>query len=221
MEKGSAGLLCTEKEGGSMRRKGELEARRLESRPMRLCLGEPRLWAMGVELVDKALRTDGTDGEAVRGSALFTGDATSENLDGLENPSEVFDFLVGELKKEGSTFSESSSSKMAGPRARLPVEAVGLGLRGEANLEFSSGVIAKHCAFSFWVSTVEVDCLPFCLFLELWRACSRGLPSSAKGWRVKKAIAKYSKGAKSVRRRNTGVATVKSNRTEYVGAGVG
>lgn len=203
MEKGSAGLLCTEKEGGSMRRKGELEARRLESRPMRLCLGEPRLWAMGVELVDKALRTDGTDGEAVRGSALFTGDATSENLDGLENPSEVFDFLVGELKKEGSTFSESSSSKMAGPRARLPVEAVGLGLRGEANLEFSSGVIA------------------FCLFLELWRACSRGLPSSAKGWRVKKAIAKYSKGAKSVRRRNTGVATVKSNRTEYVGAGVG
>lgn len=156
MEKGREGLLCAEKEGGSTRRKGELEARRLERTPMRLCFGDPRLWAIGVEAVvfgdERALRTDGMDGEAVRGSlADLSGDGMSENFDGLENPSVVFDFLVGELKMEGSTFSASlSSSKMAGPRLRFPVDAVGLGLSGDANLELESGVRAGEGTFSNW-----------------------------------------------------------------------
>lgn len=154
MEKGSAGLLCAEKEGGSMRRKGELEARRLERAPMRLCFGEPRLWLMGVEVVvfgeERALRTDGMEGEAVSGSLVLSGEGTMANFDGLENPSVVFGFLVGELTLEGSTFSASSSSKMAGPRLRFPVDAVGLGLSGEANGEIESGVKAGGHAFSGW-----------------------------------------------------------------------
>lgn len=140
---------------------------------------------------ERALRTDGTEGEAVRGSARFAGagDVTSENLEGFANPSEVFDFLVGEWKIEGSTFSESSSSKMAGPRARLPVDGAGVGFSGEANLEDSSGAIAGGDAFSLQTTTAEVDCLPFCLFFALWSVWRRGAPSSAKGWRVKKAMA--------------------------------
>lgn len=194
MEKGSAGVVWGENEGGSTRRKGEVEARRLESTPMRLCFGEPRLWAIGVEAAvfgdERALRMDGMAGEAVRGSALLTGagEVKSENLEGFENPSDIFDFLVGELKREGSTFSESSSSNIAGPRWRLPVDAAGLGLSGDANLEFNSGVRAGGDAFSLHRSTREVDCLPFCLFFALWRAWRRGVPSSAKGWRVKKAM---------------------------------
>ena len=114
MENGNAGLLCAEKEGGATRRKGEVEARRFERTPTRLCLGDPRLWAMGVDLAvlgeERALRIDAVDGEAVRGLTALKGEGTSENLDGFENPSEVLDFLMGELKIEGSTFSESSSS---------------------------------------------------------------------------------------------------------------
>lgn len=45
MEKGRLELL---KDGGSMRRNGELVFRRLESRPTRLCFGEPREMLMGV-----------------------------------------------------------------------------------------------------------------------------------------------------------------------------
>lgn len=66
IEKGT-GLLW--EDGGSMRRKGELDARRLERRPRRLFLGDPRLRAIGVELVvlglvvERALRAEGTAGE--------------------------------------------------------------------------------------------------------------------------------------------------------------
>jgi hypothetical protein len=72
MEKGRPGLLLEVKDGGSTRLKGELEARRLERRPMRLCLGEPRLRLMGVELVvlgfgeERALRTEGMAGGVLR-----------------------------------------------------------------------------------------------------------------------------------------------------------
>lgn len=142
IEKGSAGLLC-EKDGGSTRRNGELEARRLERAPMRLCFGEPRLKLMGVELLvlgeERALRTDGMEGEAVSGGLVREGEATRENLEGLENPSLVLDFLLGELKMDGSTFSESSSSKMEGAR-RLPVEGVRDGFSAEVKLEL--GVMA-------------------------------------------------------------------------------
>lgn len=168
IEKGSAGLDC-ENDGGSTRRKGELEARRFERRPTRLFFGEPRLWLMGVEVLvlgdEIALRTEGAAGEAVTGRLSFEdGDVIKEKLTGLENPSIVLDFLVGELKMEGSTFSESSSSNTAAAR-RLPVEGW-VGLREDEK----EGVRA------------------FCLFLALESAWSRGVPISAKGWRVKRAM---------------------------------
>lgn len=152
MEKGSAGLLC-EKDGGSTRRNGELEARRLVRAPMRLCLGEPRLRPIGVDVLvfgdDRALRTDGTDGEAVSGEVFFEGEVTRLNFEGFENPSLVLDFLVGELKIEGSTFSESSSSKTEEGARRLPVDGVGVGFRGDVKLEL--GVMASKFEFSHYV----------------------------------------------------------------------
>jgi hypothetical protein len=114
MENGKLGLLCA-KEGGSTRRNGELDARRLEMAWRRLFLGEPRLLVMGVDFAvlgdERALRTDGTEGVAVSG---LTGDVKIENWAGLTNPASqlllVLDFLVGLLKIEGSMFSESASS---------------------------------------------------------------------------------------------------------------
>lgn len=107
-------------------------------------LGEPRLLLMGVDVVvvgeESALRTEGTDGEAVRaGLACFDGEATRENLEGLENSELVLLFLVGELKMAGSMFSESLSSKMDEAR-RLPVDGVRDALRGE--LKVDAGVMA-------------------------------------------------------------------------------
>lgn len=85
MEKGSPGLLW-EKVGGSTRLKGEPVVRRLERRPIRLCLGEPRLRLMGVEFVvlgrgdERAFRTEGIEGEAVTDeSDLDEGDVKREN----------------------------------------------------------------------------------------------------------------------------------------------
>ena len=127
IEKGAA-ELGNGNEGGSTRRNGELEARRLESRPTRLCLGEPRLWLIGVDVVvfgeESALRIEGTVGEAEIGKLGFWyDDGTRENVEGFVNPSVVvFDFLVGERKMEGLTFSESSSSSNTVAARRLPVE---------------------------------------------------------------------------------------------------
>lgn len=79
MENGRLGLLW-EKEGGSTRRKGELEARRLERSPIRLCFGDPRLRPMGVELLvlgfgdERALRTEGIVGVAVIDGLGLDGD---------------------------------------------------------------------------------------------------------------------------------------------------
>jgi hypothetical protein len=138
MEKGSA--LC-EKEGGSTRRKGELEARRLEMAWTRLFLGDPRLWLMGVDLAvfgeERDLRMEGMEvaGEAVSETLGLAGAATMENLAGFTNPSLlVRDFLVGELKTAGSLFSQSSSSKISGSRWRLPIDEVALGFSGHAKL---------------------------------------------------------------------------------------
>lgn len=135
MENGSAGLLLRVKEGGSTRRKGELDVRRLDRRPTRLCLGEPRLRLMGVgEVVfgeDNALRTEGigTGVEEIRPEEILeilvladwdTG--VSMNWEGFDSPSLVLERLAGELKTEGSMFSElKSSSKDEAWYRRLPV----------------------------------------------------------------------------------------------------
>jgi hypothetical protein len=92
---------------------------------MRLFFGDPRLWLIGVEVLvfgdDRALRTEGIDGEAVNGIGLgLDGDVMSKNEEGFENPSIFLDFFDGELKIEGSMFSESISSNADGAR-RLPV----------------------------------------------------------------------------------------------------
>lgn len=82
MEKGNAGLLWGN-EGGSTRLNGELEARRLERRPIRLCLGDPRLWLIGVELVvfgeESALRTEGSEDGAVLAAIGLDGEVKSVN----------------------------------------------------------------------------------------------------------------------------------------------
>ena len=136
MEKGSA--PC-EKEGGSTRRKGELEARRLETALRRLFLGEPRLWLIGVERAvlgeETDLRTEGTDGagEAVREALDLAGEGIKENRAGFATTSLVVRvFLLGEF---GSAFSQSSSSKISGSRWRLPIEGVALGFSGHAKEE--------------------------------------------------------------------------------------
>jgi len=154
MEKGRLGLLCV-KDGGSTRRKGELDTRRFETAWRRLFLGEPRLVEMGVDLAvlgdESALRTDGTEGVALRLLALgLAGEVKMEKLAGLMYPASlwlaVLDFLVGLLKMDGSTFSESASSKISGARWRLPVDGVGIDFRpcGDAKL----GVRAVAYAFS-------------------------------------------------------------------------
>jgi len=179
MENGSAGLLWVENDGGSTRRKGEAEVRRLDKRPTRLFLGEPRLWLMGVDLVvfgeESVLRTEGTEGLAVSAGLAWTeGVDIKANFAGLTYPASlILDFLVGELKSEGSTFSESTESSKISEARRLPVDEVGLGFSGEEK--------------------VFGDCeMAFCLFFALWSAWRRGVPSSANGWRVNKAISKRS-----------------------------
>lgn len=136
------GVFVAEKEGGSTRRKGELEARRLEMAWTRLFFGEPRLVLMGVDLAvlgeERALRMEGMLGVAVMlelGLSLV-GEVKRENLARLTKPASLkaLDFLVGEQKSDGSTFSEESSSKMSGARWRLPVDAVGDGFSGVAKL---------------------------------------------------------------------------------------
>ena len=138
MEKGRP-LEVEEKDGGSIRRKGEEEARRfLERRPIRLCFGEPRLAEIGVVVV-----VVGTERE----SGLFTGNDTelSEefvfedsvvrmNLGLAGMASKFFERLEGELKITGSMFSPSelwSSSKEAAVKVRFPGEARGCFMEGE------------------------------------------------------------------------------------------
>jgi hypothetical protein len=191
MEKGNA--PC-EKEGGSTRRKGELDARRLETALRRLFFGEPRLWLMGVDFAvfgeERDLRTDGREvaGEAVRETLDLAGDATREKRAGFTKSWLLErDFLVGELKTAGSAFSQSSSSKISGSRRRLPMDEGALGFNGHAKL----GVLgddraAQRVQLQSWLGRQLV--LPFCLFLELPRACRRGVLISPKGWRVEVAI---------------------------------
>lgn len=140
MEKGRAGLLLFCANGGSTRRKGELEARRLEMAWTRLFLGEPRLVLMGVDFAvlgeERALRTEGRVGVVVRLAVGFRGAVKREKAAGLTKPAslKVLDLLVGVQKRDGSIFSEESSSKISGARWRFPVDAVGDGLSGVANV---------------------------------------------------------------------------------------
>lgn len=157
MLNGSEGLLCV-KEGGSTRRNGELDARRLEMAWIRLFFGEPRLLVMDVDLAvlgdDSALRIDGTAGEAERLMLCLTGEVKRENFAGFTKPASLLlnlDFLLGEVKSDGSRFSESKSSKISGARWRLPVEAVGVGFNGDAKL----GEIAANLAFSHHIYDVK------------------------------------------------------------------
>jgi hypothetical protein len=191
MEKGSA--PC-ENEGGSTRRKGEVDARRLETAWRRLFFGEPRLWLIGVDLAvfgeESDLRTDGREvaGEAVRETLDRAGDATRENRAGFTEESWLLerDFLVGELKTAGSVFSQSSSSKISGSRRRLPIDDGALGFNGHAKLGVLGDKAAQRVQLQSLLDHELV--LPFCLFLELPRACRRGVLISPKGWRVEVAI---------------------------------
>jgi hypothetical protein len=116
MLKGTDDGLLWLKVGGSTRRKGDDEARRLEMALMRLCLGDPRLLLIGVDLVLDGLRVlRVVEMVGVELSeTLFMGVGTRLNLEGLMKSKSrvevVLDFLVGEAKTEGSTFSESASS---------------------------------------------------------------------------------------------------------------
>jgi len=146
MEKGRPGLLC-EKEGGSTRRNGELEARRLEIAWRRLFFGEPRLLVMGVDFAvlgdDGAFRLDGREGVALWLRLGLTGEVKMANLDGFTYPASwlllVLDFLVG-VEAVGSTFSESSSSKTSGARWRLPVDGVTADLKLEGDARFEMAI---------------------------------------------------------------------------------
>ena len=156
MENGSPGLLWAN-DGGSTRLNGEPVLRRLERRPIRLCLGEPRLRLIGVELVvlgrcdESAFRTEGIEGEAVTdGTDLDVGDVKMENWAGFEYASPVLDFLVGELKIEGSTFSASSSSNSNAARRLLPEDWTGLPSGDEKVDEMAIGI-----ALSDWTSDVH------------------------------------------------------------------
>lgn len=132
--------------GGSTHRKGDELARRpLESRPTRLCLGEPRLREIGVNVV-----VVGTDSD--RALRLIAGDCTAgvvnklnigfADLNGV--PSEPLDFFEGDMSIFGSTFSESNSSNVSGENARL--------------FDFvSSGCLPKDWALSSWIAIAKRD----------------------------------------------------------------
>ncbi len=91
---------------------------------------------------ERPLRMLGTDDETLRLTAGFGGEVKSANFAGFTKPASllVLDFLVGELKTEGSMFSESPSSKISGPRWRFPVEGAVVGFQGAVN----SGEAAKN-----------------------------------------------------------------------------
>lgn len=117
---------------------------------------------MGVDFVvlgdDRALRTDGIEGVIVIDTLGFCGEVKSENCEGLEHPSLCLAFLLGELKSEGSRFSESSSSKTDGAWRRFPVAGV-VCLRGDAN----DGAIASFpglVGYLRWIDLQKLTILP-------------------------------------------------------------
>lgn len=125
--------------GASARRNGDDEERRLvlERRPMRLCLGEPRLWAMGVLFVVFGTVRDRLLGFGLAapvlalpmpskgeyfGVAVCLGAASMRlNFDDFTGvPSTALPFFDGEKRMFGSMFSVSrSESNGSGERRRL------------------------------------------------------------------------------------------------------
>ena len=130
MEKGRKGVDGL-KRVGSTRRKGPEEQRRLlvERSPMRLCLGEPRLWAMGVVVVLVGTETERSLGFGLIlpvlalpavGKWKLTGVVVQDFDASTGVPSMALLFLDGEKRMFGSMFSESnSSSKGSGERRRF------------------------------------------------------------------------------------------------------
>lgn len=135
-------------EGGSTRRKGEDEKRRLLRRPTRLCFGDPRLWAMGV-----LFAVFGTESERVlglgfvapvlallkpsngemTGVAVFLGASTRVNLNAFVGvPSTALPFFEGEKRMFGSMFSVSRSSSNGSIDRRRFMGEVSWPLEGEA-----------------------------------------------------------------------------------------
>jgi len=121
------------KRGGSTRRKGLEEQRRLlvERSPTRLCLGEPRLCAMGVAVVLVGTETERGLGFGLMLLVVWKGEltgvvvedfdaSTRANLETLLGvPSIALLFLDGEKKRFGSMFSVSNSSKGSGEKRRF------------------------------------------------------------------------------------------------------
>jgi len=158
MVKGREGLEGL-KRGGSTRRKGLEEKRRLllERRPTRLCLGEPRLWEMGVVVVLVGTETERDlvlslmlpvlalpevkKGE-LAGVVVDFDASTRVNLEALLGvPSMALLFLDGEKSMFGSIFSVSnSSSKGSGDRRRFIGE-LRVALDGEVRLAWGSMAI--------------------------------------------------------------------------------
>jgi hypothetical protein len=105
---------------------------------------------MGVDLAvlgdESALRTDGTDGVALRLTLDLMGEVKREKLAGLMYPASlvlaVLDLLVGLLKTQGSMFSESASSKISGARWRLPVDGVGIDFSPCEDVKFGERAVA-------------------------------------------------------------------------------
>ncbi len=122
MEKGSEAAFC-EVAGGSMRRKGELDARRcLEMAWMRLFFGDPRLLVIVVLFVElgeeRALRKFGAEEDPLLVTVGCDGVVKRENFAGFTKPASLLslDFLVGEVSRAGSKFSSSLSSYTSGAR---------------------------------------------------------------------------------------------------------
>ena len=117
MLNGSADVVP--KDGGSTRRKGDEEARRpLDSKPTRLCFGEPRLREMGVMLLvvgtdrDKAFRFMAETAGVLAGVVIKLKCCFVEFM-GV--PSKPLAFLEGDPRMLGSMFSVSKlSAKMSG-----------------------------------------------------------------------------------------------------------
>jgi len=185
------------KRGGSMRRKGLEEKRRLlvERRPTRLCFGEPRLWVMGVVFVLMGTETERdlglglmlpvqalpetTKGE-LAGVVVSFGASTRVNLETLLGvPSMALLFLDGEKRMFGSMFSVSrSSSKGSGERRRFIGE-LRFALDGELKLawaDMAARVLSEmlNQVTNFMMGVAFGTCgdmvIPFCLFLMLPRA---------------------------------------------------
>jgi len=139
------------KRGGSTRRKGPEEQRRLlvERSPKRLCLGEPRLCAMGVAVVLVGTETERGFGFGLMLLVVGKGEltevvvedfdaSTRTNLETLLGvPSMALLFLDGEKKMFGSMFSVSNSSSKGSGEKRRFIGELRVAFDGEVRLAWA------------------------------------------------------------------------------------